>query len=85
VTPSTEILVFDFEFFIGARCEFFDIVPLYVKDWVEKRIRRHLMHARKRQGFGWNRWSKDWLYRTLGLYGDYQVRYVARVESAANP
>ncbi|MHC4706364.1 MAG: group II intron reverse transcriptase/maturase [Planctomycetota bacterium] len=57
----------------------------YVKDWVEKKIRRHLMHARKRQGFGWNRWSKDWLYRTLGLYGDYQVRYVARVESAANP
>jgi RNA-directed DNA polymerase len=57
----------------------------YVKDWVEKKIRRHLMHARKRKGFGWNRWSIDWLYRTLGLYGDYQVRYVARVESAANP
>jgi RNA-directed DNA polymerase len=57
----------------------------YVKDWVEKKIRRHLMHARKRKGFGWNRWSTDWLYRTLGLYGDYQVRYIARVESAANP
>ena len=26
----------------------------YVKDWVEKKIRRHLMHARKRPGFGWN-------------------------------
>ena len=47
----------------------------YVKDWVEKKIRRHLMRARKRHGFGWNRWSRDWLYSTLGLYNDYQVRY----------
>jgi RNA-directed DNA polymerase len=47
----------------------------YVKDWVEKKIRRHLMRARKRKGFGWNRWSRKWLYQTLGLYGDYQVRY----------
>ena len=27
----------------------------YVKDWVEKKIRRHLMRVRKRHGFGWNR------------------------------
>ena len=47
----------------------------YVKDWVEKKIRRHLMRARKRKGFGWNRWSREWLYQTLGLYGDYKVRY----------
>ena len=47
----------------------------YVKDWVEKKIRRHLMRARKRKGFGWNRWSRQWLYQTLGLYGDYSVRY----------
>ncbi len=47
----------------------------YVKNWVEKKIRRHLMRARKRKGFGWNRWSRKWLYQTLGLYGDYQVRY----------
>jgi len=47
----------------------------YVKGWVEKKTRRHLMRARKRKGFGWNRWSRDWLYRTLGLYGDYGVRY----------
>ena len=31
----------------------------YVKDWVEKKIRRHLMRARQRQGFGWKRWSKQ--------------------------
>jgi RNA-directed DNA polymerase len=47
----------------------------YVKDWVEKKIRRHLMHARKRRGFGWNRWSRAWLYKTLGLFNDYGVRY----------
>ena len=27
----------------------------YVKSWVLKKTRRHLMHARKRHGFGWNR------------------------------
>ena len=47
----------------------------YVKDWVEKKIRRHLMRVRKRHGFGWKRWSRDWLYTILGLYNDYQVRY----------
>ena len=47
----------------------------YVKDWVEKKIRRHLMRARKRRGFGWNRWSRAWLYKTLGLFNDYGVRY----------
>lgn len=47
----------------------------YVKDWVEKKIRRHLMHARKRRGFGWNRWSRAWFYGTLGLFNDYGVRH----------
>jgi RNA-directed DNA polymerase len=47
----------------------------YIKDWVEKKIRRHLMRARKRHGFGWNRWSRAWLYNTLGLYNDYGVSY----------
>jgi RNA-directed DNA polymerase len=47
----------------------------YVKDWMEKKIRRHLMYARKRRGFGWNRWSRAWLYKAFGLYNDYKVRY----------
>lgn len=47
----------------------------YLKDWVEKKIRRHLMRARKLCGFGWDRWSKVWLYKTLGLYNDYRVKY----------
>jgi RNA-directed DNA polymerase len=47
----------------------------YIKDWVEKKIRRHLMRARKRRGFGWNRWSRAWIYETLGLFNDYGVRH----------
>ena len=34
----------------------------FIKDWVEKKVRRHLMRARKRRGFGWKRWSRQWLY-----------------------
>ncbi len=45
----------------------------YIKDWVEKKIRRHLMRARKRQGFGWKRWSRDWLYDHLRLFAGYRV------------
>jgi RNA-directed DNA polymerase len=48
----------------------------FVRDWVEKKVRRHMMQARKRRGFGWKRWSKQWLYRTLGLFNDYRVRPV---------
>src|SRR5436853_1112014 len=33
----------------------------YIKDWVEKKVRRHLAHARKRKGFGWDRWSRAWV------------------------
>jgi len=45
-----------------------------VKDWVEKKVRRQLAHAQKRKGFGWERWSRPWLYDTLGLFNGYQVR-----------
>ena len=47
----------------------------FIKDWVEKKVRRHLMRARNRQGFGWKRWSRRWLYDELGLFNDYQVRH----------
>lgn len=47
----------------------------YVKLWVEKKIRRNLMRARKAKGFGWKRWSSEWIYKTLGLYSDYRIRY----------
>jgi RNA-directed DNA polymerase len=47
----------------------------YVRDWVEKKVRRHLMRARKRRGFRWKRWSRAWLYATLGLFNGYRVHY----------
>ncbi|MFI5342303.1 MAG: group II intron reverse transcriptase/maturase [Candidatus Methylomirabilales bacterium] len=46
----------------------------YVRDWVDKKVRRHLMRARNRRGFRWKRWSRSWLYETLGLYNGYRVR-----------
>jgi len=50
----------------------------YVRDWVEKKLRRHLARNSKRHGFGWKRWSKSWIYRTLGLFSDYRVSYKPR-------
>ena len=47
----------------------------YVRNWVEKKVRRNLMKARKRRGFGWKRWSRDWLYQELGLFNDYRVQW----------
>jgi hypothetical protein len=45
----------------------------YIKLWVEKKVRRHLMRAQGRKGFGWKRWSTPWLYDTLGLFNEYRV------------
>ena len=50
----------------------------FIKDWVEKKARRHLGRSSKRQGFGWNRWSRQWLYETVGLFNGYRVNYGAR-------
>ena len=47
----------------------------FVRDWVEKKVRRHLMRARKRGGFGWKRWSSEWIHTELGLFNDYGIRY----------
>jgi RNA-directed DNA polymerase len=47
----------------------------FIQNWVEQRIRRHLARACQRQGFGWKRWSREWLYGTLGLFSEYRVAY----------
>jgi RNA-directed DNA polymerase len=56
----------------------------FIRDWVEKKIRRHLARACQRRGLGWQRWSREWLYRTLGLFAEYRVSY-AQPNSAAAP
>lgn len=48
----------------------------YVKWWVDLKIRRHFMRARLRRGFGWKRWSSEFIYRDLGLFSDYGIRYI---------
>jgi RNA-directed DNA polymerase len=57
-------------FAIGNSNECFGVI----KNWVQQKVRRHLMQARKRRGFGWKRWSTPWLYDTLGLFNGYRVR-----------
>jgi hypothetical protein len=55
----------------------------YIRYWVEKKIRRHLARACQRQGFGWKRWSREWLYGTLGLFSEYRVSYGQSVSAVA--
>src|SRR3981189_1632289 len=57
-------------FAVGHSSECFS----FIKDWVEKKVRRHLAHAQKRKGFDWERWNRRWLYDTLGLFNAYRVR-----------
>ncbi len=47
----------------------------YIRNWVETKIRRHLARACQRRGFGWKRWSREWMYGTLGLFSEYRVTY----------
>ena len=44
-----------------------------MKTRVEEKVRRHLMRARGRRGFGWTRWSSEWLYGRLGLFNNYKL------------
>jgi RNA-directed DNA polymerase len=47
----------------------------FVQEWVEKKVRRHLMRARGRSGFGWKRWSRAWIHAALGLFHEYRVSW----------
>jgi RNA-directed DNA polymerase len=46
-----------------------------LRDWIEKKVRRHLLKQKQQRGFGWKRWSRKALYQRYGLYKDYQIRY----------
>jgi RNA-directed DNA polymerase len=54
----------------------------FIQDWVEKKIRRHMLQTQKRKGFGWKRWSRQWISANLGLFNGYRVR---RFEPKASP
>jgi RNA-directed DNA polymerase len=53
-----------------------------LKRWVELKIRRHLMRAQQRKGFGWKRWSTASLYAELGLFNEYRVRWATGMPKA---
>jgi RNA-directed DNA polymerase len=55
----------------------------FVRQWVERKVRRHLARACKRGGFGWKRWSNRWFYEELGLYCDYRIRRYTSAMKAA--
>jgi len=57
-------------FAVGHSSECFN----FIKNWVEKKVRRHMGRAQNRKGFGWKRWSRQWLYETLRLFNGYRVR-----------
>ena len=56
-----------------------------IRDWVEMKIRRHLMRSRLRKGKGWKRWSSEWIYRMLGLFNDYRLRRLALAKAVPVP
>jgi len=55
----------------------------FIQNWVEMKIRRHLARACKRQGFGWKRWSREWLYAAMGLFSEYRVAYLQPAPAVA--
>jgi RNA-directed DNA polymerase len=48
----------------------------WVRQWMEKKIRRIAMKKRQRKGFGWERWSSLDIYRKWGLYDNYRLSYL---------
>lgn len=48
-----------------------------IRYYVEIRLRRELQRRAKRKGRGWKRYDSAFIYRMLGLYDDYRVRWLA--------
>lgn len=57
----------------------------YLRTWVERKVRRHMMRARGLPGFGWNRWSRRWLVEELGLFDNFHVRWTGKPSAKALP
>ena len=45
----------------------------YIRDYIAKKIRRHMMKTRGDKGYGWKRWSRDFIYKELERYGEYKI------------
>jgi len=44
-----------------------------VRQWMITKVRRHLMRAKGRRGFGWKRWSTEQLIEKYKIYNDYHI------------
>lgn len=44
-----------------------------IKHWLGLKIRRHLMRAMKRKGYGWKRWSTREMFAMYNIYSDFKV------------
>jgi RNA-directed DNA polymerase len=40
----------------------------FIRQWVERKVRRFVRKAHGRKGFSWNEWSSEVVYGTWGLY-----------------
>jgi RNA-directed DNA polymerase len=76
INPVLRGWVSYFAFSNSSRCLSF------IRAWVEKKIRRLLVKALQRRGFGWKRWSSQWLYGELGPYNEYKVRRPAAMKAS---
>jgi len=45
----------------------------YIRQWVLRKIRRHLRKNQKRRGLGWKKWSNEWLIGKYGIFADYRL------------
>lgn len=55
----------------------------YIREWVERKVRRFVRKSQGRSGYGWKEWSKQVVYEDWGLYNDYQIRYYELKEKPA--
>jgi len=46
-----------------------------LKEWTEKKVRRHQRKAQQKPGFGWKKWSSKQIYQRTNLFNDYKIRY----------
>ena len=49
----------------------------YIREWLNHKLRRHLMRAKGKRGFGWKQWSTTGLLAVYNIYRDFKLtRYV---------
>lgn len=55
----------------------------FIRQWVERKVRRFVRKSQGRKGYGWKEWSSQVVYEDWGLYDDYRIRYhETKVKSA---